>query len=78
MPHHAELDTLRAVSTVPPRTTSFIPSTTDEPPAPPTRGCIRDLRASIMVRCSRDEGSQCGEVGQGDGDGRRKSLTCDG
>lgn len=36
--YQAELDTLLAVSTVPPRTTSFIPSTTDEPPAPTTRG----------------------------------------
>lgn len=36
--YHAELDTLLAVSTVPPRTTSFIPSTTEEPAVPPTRG----------------------------------------
>jgi hypothetical protein len=45
--YQAELDTRLAVSTVPPRTTSFMPSTTDEPPAPPTRGWMRDLSASI-------------------------------
>ena len=45
--HQAELETLLAVSTVPPKTTSFMPSTTDEPPAPPTRGCTSDLRTSM-------------------------------
>lgn len=48
--YHAELETLRAVSTVPPKTTSFTPSMTEEPPAPPTRGCTSDLRASMTVR----------------------------
>ena len=45
--YQAELDTLLAVSTVPPRTTSFMPSTTDEPAVPPTKGWMRDLMASI-------------------------------
>lgn len=45
--HQAELDMRRAVSTVPPRTTSFMPSTTPELAAPPTRGETRDLSASI-------------------------------
>lgn len=46
---HALLETLLAVSTVPPMTTNFIPSTIeDEPPrAPPTRGCTRNFKASI-------------------------------
>lgn len=81
-PYQAELDTLRAVSTVPPRTTSFMPSTTDEPPTPPTMGWMRDLRASIAVDdreesqlasragCGGQErwsGSQCGESGNEDG-----------
>jgi hypothetical protein len=39
----AELDTLRAVSTVPPRTTSFMVSTTPEPP----RGPSTDFNASM-------------------------------
>ena len=43
----AELDTLRAVSTVPPSTTSFIVSTTPEPP----RGPSTDLRASMKCFC---------------------------
>ena len=45
--YHAELDTLRAVSTVPPKTTSFIPSMTDEP----ARGCMSDFNVSIA--CAR-------------------------
>jgi len=45
---HAELETLRAVSTVPPSTTSFMPSMTDEPPPPPTMGWMRDLKTSII------------------------------
>ena len=36
--YQAELDTLLAVSTVPPRTTNFMPSTTEEPAVPPTKG----------------------------------------
>lgn len=40
---------LRAVSTVPPRTTSFMPSIIDEPPPPPTRGWTSDLSASMMM-----------------------------
>lgn len=36
--YQAELDTLLAVSTVPPSTTNFMPSTTEEPAVPPTRG----------------------------------------
>ena len=39
-----------AVSTVPPRTTSFIPSTTELPATLPTRGCTRLLRASISLK----------------------------
>jgi hypothetical protein len=47
--YHAELDIRLAVSTVPPRTTSFMPSIIPEPPPPPTRGCMRDLSASMVV-----------------------------
>ena len=36
--YHPELATRLAVSTVPPRTTSFMPSIIEEPPPPPTRG----------------------------------------
>ena len=36
--YQAELDTLLAVSTVPPSTTSFMPSMTEEPAVPPTKG----------------------------------------
>ena len=43
----AELLTRRAVSTVPPITTSFMPSTTDEPL---TNGCTRERSASMVVR----------------------------
>lgn len=46
---HAELDIRRAVSTVPPRTTSFMPSTMPLLAAPPTRGATRDLRASMEL-----------------------------
>ena len=71
-PYHAELDTRLAVSTVPPRTTSFMPSTTDEAPAPATRGWMRDLKTSMGVVVLGGGGSQCGEwggddVGQGEG-----------
>jgi hypothetical protein len=45
---HAELDIRLAVSTVPPRTTSFMPSTTELPATLPTRGWTRLLRASIV------------------------------
>ena len=44
---HAELDIRLAVSTVPPRTTSFMPSTTELPATLPTRGWTRLLSASI-------------------------------
>ena len=47
--YHPELAILRAVSTVPPRTTSFMPSIMEEPPPPPTRGWTSDLRASMAV-----------------------------
>jgi hypothetical protein len=53
----AELDTLRAVSTVPPRTTSFMVSTTPEPP----RGPRTDFSASIR--------EQEGSVAEMEGDG---------
>lgn len=46
--YHPELATRRAVSTVPPRTTSFIPSIIDEPP-PPTRGWTSERRASMVM-----------------------------
>ena len=36
--YQAELETLLAVSTVPPSTTNFMPSTTEEPAVPPTKG----------------------------------------
>ena len=45
--NQAELETRRAVSTVPPRTTSFIPSTTELLATLPTKGCTRDLSASM-------------------------------
>ena len=45
--YQAELETILAVSTVLPETTSFMPSTTDVPPAPPTRGCTSNLRTSM-------------------------------
>jgi hypothetical protein len=47
MTHHAELDIRLAVSTVPPRTTSFMPSTTELPATLPTSGWTRLLSASI-------------------------------
>lgn len=66
--YHPELATLRAVSTVPPRTTSFIPSIMEEPPPPPTRGCTSDLRASMTVvgLCRERWGSQNCGTGQGE------------
>ena len=48
--HQAELDILRAVSTVPPRTTSFMPSTTEELAEPFTRGETSDLSASMSAQ----------------------------
>jgi hypothetical protein len=45
--NHAELDIRRAVSTVPPRTTSFMPSTTELLATLPMRGWTRLLSASI-------------------------------
>ena len=76
--HHAELDTRLAVSTVPPRTTSFMPSTTDEAPAPATRGWMRDLKASMgAVVLGEGGGSQCGEWGgDGAGQGGRRETRC--
>lgn len=47
--YHAELETRLAVSTVPPRTTSFIPSTTELWAALPTSGCTSDLMTSIAA-----------------------------
>lgn len=62
--YQAELEALLAVSTVPPKTTSFIPSMTEEPPAPPTRGCTSDLRASMVMVVSQSEWiSQCCDEG---------------
>lgn len=46
--HHAELDIRLAVSTVPPRTTSFMPSTTELLATFPTRGWTRLFSASIV------------------------------
>jgi len=48
--HQAELDILRAVSTVPPSTTSFMPSTTEELAEPLTRGETSDLSASMSAQ----------------------------
>lgn len=53
--YQAELDTRLAVSTVPPRTTSFIPSTTEEPPEPPIRGWTRYFSVS-MSRTADESG----------------------
>jgi hypothetical protein len=56
----AELDTLLAVSTVPPSMTSFMPSSMLEPPTPPTRGWTRDLIASMILGCDVDSGKEGG------------------
>ena len=53
--YQAELEMRRAVSTVPPSTTSLTPSMTDEPPTVLTRGETRDLRASMRGDDSRRE-----------------------
>lgn len=72
--YHPELATLRAVSTVPPRTTSFMPSIIEEPPPPPTRGCTRDLRASMVVYvyAGVEESQCCRRSGGGYGGGGRR------
>lgn len=74
--YQAELDTLRAVSTVPPKTTSLTPSMTDEPPAPPTRGCTSDLRASMTVRVYlRQRTIQCCDAERNKWDGRGRGES---
>ena len=60
--YHPVLAILLAVSTVPPRTTSFAPSTTELPATPPTRGATRDLRASmrkeeVLVEATEEGGA---------------------
>ena len=51
MTHHPLLASRLAVSTVPPRTTSFMPSIMEEPPLPPTSRSRSQLRpASIALR----------------------------
>jgi hypothetical protein len=59
--HHAELDIRLAVSTVPPRTTSFMPSTTELLATLPTRGWTRLFSASIVKGKGRGMMDMVGE-----------------
>lgn len=64
---HAELEIRLAVSTVPPRTTSFIPSTTELLATLPTRGCTRLLSASMCYKRRKKIGSGNGVRQEGEG-----------